>query len=112
MDALIDPCMREIAPARSETHKHAQFKVVMIPLSTFSQVILERPEILEGMTWLLEAQSFVSSQNHVDLLLVMGEVQVPPLHVAELHFDPYWKPFCTNVGGAAFLRRDVACLHY
>ena len=50
--------------------------MLVIPLTVFSQIILERPAILEGMTWLLEAQTFASSQNHVDLLLAMGETQV------------------------------------
>jgi hypothetical protein len=56
--------------------KNVQFKMLVIPLTVFSQIILERPAILEGMTWLLEAQTFASSQNHVDLLLAMGESQV------------------------------------
>jgi hypothetical protein len=58
--------------------------MLVIPLIVFSQVILERPGILEGMTWLLEAQNFASSQNHVDLLLAMGEMQVYCRYVPQI----------------------------
>ena len=69
---------------RDRIHTHIQFKMLVIPLIVFSQVILERPGILEGMTWLLEAQNFASSQNHVDLLLAMGEMQVYCRYVPQL----------------------------
>jgi hypothetical protein len=62
--------------------------MLVIPLIVFSQVILERPGILEGMTWLLEAQNFASSQNHVDLLLAMGEMQVYCRYVCRFSLSP------------------------
>jgi hypothetical protein len=48
--------------------------VLVIPLLALSQVILERPDMLRGMDWLLEENTFVASQNHIDLLLVMGQL--------------------------------------
>ena len=49
-------------------------QVLVIPLMALSQVILERPDMLRGMDWLLEENTFVASQNHIDLLLVMGQI--------------------------------------
>lgn len=51
----------------------SSYKVLILPLNAVSQVILQRPEMLEGMGWLLEEETFLKSTNHVDLLLAMGQ---------------------------------------
>ena len=50
----------------------SSYKMLVIPLCAFSKIILQRPGILDGMGWLDDESKFMSSTNHVDLLLVMG----------------------------------------
>ena len=50
----------------------APYTMLVIPLPAFSKIVLQRPDMLEGMGWLMEEQSFIASSNHSDMLTVLG----------------------------------------